>query len=108
MSFKKILIVQGRKYLIEPSTKENKKYDVYLVFNNKEMGIGVLKDNEFVKRYLLSFGSKQHEHFNDKIGYYKNLNHNDKERRKRYRARHKNDNIDDPNYAGFWSWNYLW
>jgi len=108
MTFQKIIIVKGIKYLLEPSKKENKKYDVYLVFNNKEMGIGVLEDNQFVKRYILSFGDKRYQHYKDKIGYYKNLDHNDKQRRKLYRNRHKNDNIDDQNYAGFWSWHYLW
>lgn len=108
MSFQKILIVKGIKYLLEPSKKENKKYDVYMVFNNKEMGIGVLKDNQFVKRYITSFGDKRYQHYKDKIGFYKNKDHNDKERRKLYKDRHKNDNIDDPNYAGFWSWHYLW
>jgi len=108
MSFQKIIIVKGNKYLLEPSKRENKKYDVYLVFNNKEMGVGVLKDNEFVKRYITSFGDKRYEQYKDKVGYYKNLDHNDKDRRKLYRDRHKNDNINDPNYAGFWSYKYLW
>lgn len=34
--------------------------------------------------------------------------HKDKERRERYRTRHKNDHIDDPYKAGFWSWWHLW
>ena len=108
MSFKKIIFVKGNKYLIEPSKRENKKYDVHLVFNNKEFGIGVLKDNEFVKRYICSFGDKRYEQYKDKIGYYKSLDHNDKERRKQYKERHKNDYINDPNYSGFWSYRYLW
>ena len=40
-----------------------KKYDVYLVFNNKEFGIGVLKDNEFVKRYITSYDDIRFEDY---------------------------------------------
>jgi hypothetical protein len=34
--------------------------------------------------------------------------HKDKERRERYRNRHKNDKIYNPYKAGFWSWWHLW
>lgn len=34
--------------------------------------------------------------------------HKDKERRERYRARHRNDRIYDPYAPGFWSWWSLW
>lgn len=34
--------------------------------------------------------------------------HKDKERRERYRNRHRKDHIDDPYKAGFWSWWHLW
>ena len=34
--------------------------------------------------------------------------HKDKERRERYRQRHKKDKIYDPYKAGFWSWWHLW
>lgn len=105
--FKKIIIVKGKKYLIQPSTRDYKKYDVYYVFNAQEWG-GGLKKNEFVKKYLLSFGDKRYEHYKDKFKYYKDLDHKDKKRRELYRLRHRNDNIDNPEYPGFWSWNYLW
>ena len=36
------------------------------------------------------------------------LIHGDNKRRERYRARHRNDKIHDPNYPGFWSWSILW
>lgn len=78
-------------YYIYPSTRKYKKYDVY-------------KDGS----YLLSFGDNRYEHYKDKFGYYDNLNHNDKKRRNLYKIRHKNDFINNPNYAGFWSWRYLW
>ncbi|HNL16797.1 MAG TPA: hypothetical protein PKJ74_07255 [Chitinophagales bacterium] len=44
---------------------------------------------------LVSFGDARYEDF---------LIHKDKYRQFKYRQRHKNDNIDDPNYPGFWSW----
>jgi hypothetical protein len=34
--------------------------------------------------------------------------HKDKERRERYRNRHKKDKIYDPYKPGFWSWWHLW
>lgn len=34
--------------------------------------------------------------------------HKDRERRERYRQRHKNDKINDPYKPGFWSWWHLW
>lgn len=47
----------------------------------------------------VSFGDVRYEDF---------LIHKDKYRQFKYRQRHKNDNIDDPNYPGFWSWFILW
>lgn len=79
------------KYTIKPSQKQTKKYDVYI--NDK---------------YLLSFGDRRYQQYYDKFGYYSHLNHNDVKRRKQYRSRHRNDYIDNPNYAGYWSWHYLW
>lgn len=78
-------------YTIKVSTRKNKKYDVY-------------KDD----KYITSFGDKRYQHYKDLIGYYKNLDHNDKKRRDNYRSRHKNDNIDNPNYAGYWAYHFLW
>ncbi len=75
-----------------PSRRKNKKYDVL--------------DNN--NRYLFSFGDNRYQHYKDQFGYYKDLDHLDPDRRKNYRLRHKNDYIDDPNYAGFWSYNFLW
>lgn len=78
-------------YTIRPSRREFKKYDVF--------------KNE---KYITSFGDIRYEHYYDKFGFYSKLNHLDKDRRRSYRQRHANDNIDDPEYAGYWSWKYLW
>jgi transglutaminase-like putative cysteine protease len=78
-------------YSITPSTRKHKKYDVY-------------KGD----KYITSFGDVRYEHYYDKFGTYSNLDHLDPDRRRLYRQRHANDNIYDPNYAGYWSWKYLW
>ena len=51
-------------YVFKPSTRKNKKYDVYK--NDK---------------YLISFGSSLNKHYFDKIGFYSNLNHLDKKKK---------------------------
>jgi len=108
--YKKILIIDNIKYLIKPSSKKNKKYDVHYVFNNKDLGgKSGLKKNEFMTKYILSFGAKNMEHYFDKFGFYTNLNHEDEERKRRYILRHQNvGNINDPKSAAFWSMWYLW
>jgi len=78
-------------YTITPSNRNHKKYDVY-------------KGD----RYITSFGDVRYEHYYDKLGFYSNLDHLDSQRRRLYRTRHARDNIDNPNYAGYWSWKYLW
>ena len=95
----KYVIIKNKVYGVEPSLRLNKKYDVILFNPDK------------TKKFITSFGDKRYQQYYDYFGHYKNLNHNDKERRKRYRLRHKNDIgvvNDDPNYAGYWSWYYLW
>ena len=83
------------------STAKNKKYSVYVMKNGKKT--------------LIHFGDKRYEHFRDSIGLYKNLNHNDKDRRERYlkRAkgiRNKNGELTwkDKNSANYYSVKFLW
>lgn len=87
----------GEPKLYKPfkSKKKGKKYSVY-----------VKSESGGVK--LIHFGDSSMEHYYDKIGLYSHLNHNDKERRKRYRQRHANDRINDKNTPGWWSWYKLW
>lgn len=47
----------------------------------------------------VSFGARGYEDYTQ---------HKDKNRRANYRSRHRNDNLDDPYSAGFWSWHVLW
>lgn len=83
-----------RKFSVKPSTRKNKKYDVY------ENG-----------KYILSFGDKRYEHYHDQLGIYKNLDHGDDKRRELYLKRSEaidKDNLFNPYSANFWSRNLLW
>lgn len=73
-----------------PSKNKNKKYDVF------EGG-----------KYICSFGSIFYQQYHDKIGYYTFLDHNDKERRRLYLQRHKND-YNKPPYPSYFSKTFLW
>ncbi len=76
-------------YTFQVSKKKDKKYDVYK--NGK---------------YLVSFGSKNFQHYFDKIGFYSDLNHNDKKRRENYYKRFGTKA--NPDTAKYFSHNYLW
>ncbi len=78
-------------YRFEKSKNKNKKYDVY-------------KDDKFI----VSFGASAYQHYKDRIGLWKHKDHNDPERRRLYRLRHKHDNLNDKQSAGYMSWHYLW
>jgi hypothetical protein len=83
------------------SNAKNKKYSVYVKENNKPK--------------LIHFGDKRYEHFKDKIGEYKTLDHGDKERRDNYLKRAKGIKdkqgkltYKDKNSANYWAVNFLW
>ena len=84
----------------EVSNQKNKKYSVITPSGKK-----------------IHFGDKRYEHYKDTtgLGVYSHLDHNDKERRKRYRRRHSNILLKDgtPAYKNkeqpsYYSYNYLW
>lgn len=91
------ITVKGVNYLVHPSKQKTKKYDVFLDAGGGKFG-----------KYVTSYGSRAHEHYKDYFGYYKAKDHLNSDRRRLYRLRHAKDNIDNPNYAGFWSYNFLW
>jgi hypothetical protein len=72
-----------------PKRKSKKKYDVY-------------KDGEF----LVSFGSNTNKQYKDKIGYYKNLDTLDKDKRKRFYDRFGKSSTFES--ALWFSSKYLW
>ena len=76
-------------YTFQVSKRKDKKYDAFK--NGK---------------YLVSFGSKNHGHYFDKIGFYSNLNHNDKKRRENYYKRFGQKA--KPDTAKYFSHHYLW
>jgi hypothetical protein len=51
------------------------------------------KNDAVIDGKTYSFGDKRHEQYHNKISYYKNLNHDDKQRRANYRKRHKHDKL---------------
>jgi hypothetical protein len=62
------------------------------------------KNNKFVKS--VHFGDKRYQHYEDKIGLYGDLDHNDMERLQLYYKRHKKNY---PEFsADFFSKKYLW
>ncbi len=83
------------------SRRKNKKYSVYVKIDGATR--------------LIHFGDKRMQHFKDKLGHYKSLDHNDPKRRSSYRARasgirNKSGELTfkDRNTANYWSYNTLW
>jgi hypothetical protein len=78
-------------YIFRKSNRKNKKYDVFNNNNNK---------------YIVSFGDNRYSQFKDRIGLYSQLDHNDKERRRLYYARHGKEAKKES--AKYFSHKYLW
>lgn len=86
----------GIEYTITKSDKEHKKLQAEFV-NPKTGNVNTIH-----------FGQDGASHYFDKTGLLpKKLNHLDKKRRELYRARHKNDKLNEPS-AGLLSWHLLW
>lgn len=86
---------KGRPILYKPwknDTKSKNKYWVYIIKDGKVKKIG--------------FGHKDYQHYKDKLGFYKSLDHNDPERKKRYYSRHGKATSKDT--AKYWSHKVLW
>ena len=78
-----------KKYTFKKSTRKNKKYDVY-----------------YKGKYLVSFGDKRYQQYEDKIGLYSHLDHKDNKRRYNY---YKRFGIDaEEGTAKYFSHHYLW
>ncbi len=77
-----------------PSKAKNKKYSVYVKADNK------------AGMKLINFGDSRYEQFKDKLGHYKNLDHNDPKRKKAYYDRHGKATSKDS--AKYWSHKILW
>lgn len=95
---KNIIEINEQMYLIKPSTRKNKKYDVFTLNYDDSKHPNI--------KYLLSYGDRRYQQFYDHFLHFKDLNHYDETRRKRYFKRHGYTN--DVNSAKFWSNNFLW
>ena len=86
-----------RGYLIVLPTRPSNRFKKYEVY----------KDGS----YITAFGDVRYNHYRDRIGYYNNMDTLNRERRRLYRIRHAKDKgvvQNNPNFSGYWSWNYLW
>lgn len=55
------------------------------------------------------FGDRRYQHYKDKIGFWRRLDHGDKDRRRRYIARHSaGGHTDIPGTAAWFALNVLW
>ena len=81
----------------EKSKTSFKKYDAILM--NKKTGM--------LQR--VPFGDNRYPQYKDKVplGLYRKSDHNDKERRRRYRLRHAGEDKNKFS-SGYFSWKYLW
>jgi len=58
------------------------------------------------KKGIIHFGALPYQHFKDKLGHYKSLDHNDPKRKKAYYSRHGKATSKDS--AKYWSHKILW
>lgn len=79
---------------IKPSDVKNKRYSA--IIQDSVSGKSRRPKGHEVK---VDFGDKRYQNYTI---------HQDKDRRERYRLRHKNDHIKDPFSPAFWSWYLLW
>lgn len=77
------------------SKRKGKKYDAIVFENNKT-------------RYI-PFGALGYQQYRDRtgLGLYSSLDHNDKDRKRRYRLRHADEQLVKFS-PGWFSWYYLW
>ena len=78
-----------------------------LNLDNKIEKIDYAKDGKHKYYVVLKNKPKRKIKFGD-INYQDYLIHKNNERRINYRSRHRNDNINDINKPGFWSYSVLW
>ena len=78
--------------VFQRSTTKNKKYDAILADGTR-----------------VPFGDTRYQHYHDKIGLYRHLDHNDPKRRENFRRRHGAQGFHQrKNSPAFFAWNYLW
>ena len=71
----------------------------------------IIQNRQTKKQKRMNFGALGYEHYKDKtpLKLYSNLDHNDKNRRDSYQARHNTHRIDESEYSpAYFSFKYLW
>ena len=71
------------------------------------MNIVITPSNKSAKKFTAIIDDKKTIHFGAKL-YEDYTIHRDDKIKKAYLARHKKDNFNNPNYAGFYNTNLLW
>ena len=71
------------------------------------MNIVITQSDNQNKKITAIINNKKTIHFGAKL-YEDYTHHKDDKRKKAYLSRHKNDNFNNPLYAGFYSTNLLW
>ena len=74
------------------SKAKNKKYAVYV--------------RKHGRKRLIHFGDSRYQHYRDRLGHYRQLDHRDPKRRERYYSRHGPSS--DKDTAKYWSHKVLW
>ena len=75
--------------------------------DDKHKYVAIMQNNRTGRIKQVPFGDIRYQHFHDRLGYYRRLDHNDPERRMSYRARHDGEQL-TPYTAGWFAWNVLW
>ena len=96
-------------------SKQEYKFVRFIKSKNKRKKYSAILQNKKTKREVkVDFGAIKpdgtpYEQYKDStgLGLYSKYNHNDKKRRDSYRARHKNDNLNEYS-AGYFAWHFLW
>ena len=78
---------------------KNKKIDKYI----KKIGYSKQRN----KKYFVINNNNKKIDFGD-INYEDFLTTKDIDKQKKYHERHKHDNINNPDFAGYWSYHLLW
>jgi len=87
-------------------TKENKTLYKPFVSKNPKKKYSVYVKGANGNPKLIHFGDKRYQHFKDKLGHYKSLDHGDLQRKKNYYSRHGKATSKDT--AKWWSHKVLW
>lgn len=96
-------------------SRQEYKFVKFVRSKNKTKKYSAILENKKTKRQVkVNFGAIKpngipYEQYKDStgLGLYSKYNTNDKERRDRYRARHRNDNLQDYS-PGYFAWKFLW